>query len=206
MVGGGVCRSGMLMFWLKRLLTPPLIVLAALLMWVEEWLWEHLKVLTAWVAKFPLIKWFERFIERLPPYPTMAVFLIPGAVLFPVKLAAVWLMTHGHVLIGLGVIVGAKVLGTAIVARSYVICKPKLMTIGWFARLHDWLIATRSRLYDAIKAMPLYQATRARLSAIKKTVGRMLHVMRGRRGLGARWRAIRRWLRRRKHLRRSTRS
>lgn len=189
------------MFWLKRLLTPPLIVLAALLMWVEEWLWEHLKVLTAWVAKFPLFKWSERLIQRLPAYPTMAVFLIPGAVLFPVKLGAVWLMTHGQVLLGIGVIVAAKVVGTAVVARLYVICQPKLMTIGWFARLHDWLTATRDRLYSAIRAMPLYQATRAKLSAIKQTVSRMLHVMRGRRGIGARWRAIRRWLRRRKHLR-----
>lgn len=192
------------MFWLKRLLTPPLIVLAALLMWVEEWLWEHLKVLTAWVAKFPLFKWSERLIQRLPAYPTMAVFLIPGAVLFPVKLGAVWLMTHGQVLLGIGVIVAAKVVGTAVVARLYVICQPKLMTIGWFARLHDWLTATRDRLYSAIRAMPLYQATRAKLSAIKQTVSRMLRVMRGRRGVGARWRAIRRWLRRRKHLRRST--
>lgn len=194
------------MFWLKRLLTPPLIVLAALLMWVEEWLWEHLKVLTAWVAKFPLFKWSERLIQRLPAYPTMAVFLLPGAVLFPVKLGAVWLMTHGQVLLGIGVIVAAKVIGTAVVARLYVICQPKLMTIGWFARLHDWLTATRDRLYAAIRAMPLYQATRAKLSAIKQTVGRMLHVMRGRRGVGARWRAIRRWLRRRKHLRHLRRS
>ena len=190
------------MLWLKRLLTPPLIVLAALLMWIEELLWENLKVLTAWVAKFPLFKWTERLIQRLPPYPTMAVFLVPGAVLFPVKLGAVWLMTHGQVLLGIGVILAAKVVGTAVVARLYVICQPKLMTIGWFARLHDWLTVTRDRLYSAIKAMPLYQATRAKLSAIKQTVKHMLHVMRGRRGLGARWRAIRRLLRRRRHLRR----
>ncbi len=190
------------MLWLKRLLTPPLIVLAALLMWIEELLWEHLKVLTAWVAKFPLFKWTERLIQRLPPYPTMAVFLVPGAVLFPVKLGAVWLMTHGQVLLGIGVILAAKVTGTAVVARLYVVCQPKLMTIGWFARLHDWLTVTRDRLYSAIKAMPLYQATRARLSGIKQTVKHMLHVMRGRRGIGARWRAIRRLLRRRRHLRR----
>lgn len=194
------------MVWLKRLLTPPLIVLAALLMLIEESLWEYLKVLTAWVAKFPLFKWSERLIQRLPPYPTMAVFLLPGAVLFPVKLGAVWLMTHGHVLPGIGVIVAAKVLGTAIVARLYVICQSKLMTIGWFARLHDWLTVTRDRLYSAIRSMPLYQATRARLSAIKQTVRHMLHVMRGRRGIGARWRAIRRLLRRRRHLRRLRRS
>ncbi|MFM9965576.1 MAG: hypothetical protein ACKV2Q_30695 [Planctomycetaceae bacterium] len=190
------------MLWLKRLLTPPLIVIAAFLMWAEEWLWEHLKTLTAWIGKLPIFRWCERQIVRLPPYPTMGVFLLPGAVLFPVKLGAVWLMTHGHVLLGIGVIVSAKVVGTALVARLYVICQPKLMTIGWFARLHDWLTTTRDRLYSAIKAMPLYQAARAKLSAIRQTVSHMLRVFRGRRGIGARWRAVRRWMRRRRHLRR----
>ncbi len=105
------------MNWLKRLLTPPLIVLAAILMWVEEWLWEWLKVITAWVAKFPLIRWYEQFIQRLPPYPTMFVFLLPGLCLFPVKVGALWLMAHGHVLVGIAVILAAKVLGTAIVSE-----------------------------------------------------------------------------------------
>ena len=47
------------MNWLKRWLTPPLIVLAAVAMWVEEWLWEHLKTLTGWMAKFPLIRHYR---------------------------------------------------------------------------------------------------------------------------------------------------
>lgn len=190
------------MNWLKRFLTPPLIVFAALLMWAEETLWECLKVVTAWIAKFPLIHWYEAFMLRLPPYPTMVVFLVPGALLFPVKLGAVYLMTHGHLLIGLGVVIGAKVLGTAIVARSYVVCKPKLMTIGWFARMHDWLIATRNWLYARLQAMPLYQRTRAVLSRWRESLRQplvplraWLRRVRGRGKLLLRWRAIRRWLR-----------
>ena len=184
------------MSWLKRLLTPPLIVLAALLMGVEELLWERLKWLTAWVARCPPIRWYESAILRLPPYPMMVVFLLPATILIPVKLLAVYWLTQGYWLLSLAVILGAKVLGTAIVARSYVICHPKLMAIDWFRWLHDWLIATRDRLYAAVKAMPLYLAVRARLSALKKAARRVLHKLRGRRGLWARWRAIRRWHRR----------
>ena len=195
------------MNWLKRILTPPLIVLAAVLMWIEESLWEFLKVLTGWVAKFPLIRWYEGFLRTLPPYPTMVVFLIPGACLFPVKLAALVLMKRGMWFTGLSVIIAAKVLGTAIVARSYVVCQPKLMTIGWFARLHDWLIATRDELYGRIKAMPLYQAMRVRLSHLKQLIRQTLLPVReffsrlrgrGRGLLMARWLAIRRWLGRRR--------
>jgi hypothetical protein len=182
------------MHWLKRLLTPPLIVLAAILMWVEEWLWEHLKVVTAWIAKFPLLRWYEAGIQRLPPYPTMLMFLLPGTILLPVKVFAVWLVAHGRPLLGIGVIVAAKVVGTAVAARSYVICKPKLMTIRWFARLHDWLIAARDYLYARVAAMPLYQAVRARLTAWRIAMRELLTRFRARGRLSLRWRAIRRWL------------
>ena len=190
------CRVYSPMTWLKRLLTPPLIFLAALLMGVEEWLWERLKWLTGWVARFPPIRWYEAAILRLPPYPMMVVFLLPATILIPVKLLAVYWLTQGYWLLSLVLILGAKLLGTAIVARSYVICHPKLMAIDWFRRLHDWLIATRDRLYAAVKAMPLYQAVRDRLSALKEAARRILRKWRGRRGLWARWRAIRRWHRR----------
>ena len=180
---------------LRRFLTPPLIILAALLTWCEEWLWERLKWLTGILAQFPLIHWYESAILKLPPYPMMVVFLLPGTLLFPVKLLAVYWLAHGYWLASLSTIVGAKILGTAIVARSYVICHPKLMTIGWFKRLHDWLIETRDWLYAAIRAMPLYQIVHAKVLAMKHSIRRWVSVFRhhGRRGLWSRWRAIRRW-------------
>lgn len=180
---------------LKRILTPPLVVFAAILMWVEEWLWEHLKGLTAWIANFPLIHWLETLIVRLPPYPTMLVFLLPASVFLPVKIGALWLITHGQMLLGFGLIIGAKIIGTAMAARLYVVSKPKLMTIAWFAFLHNWLTATRDYLYSRVKAMPLYQAIRARLSAWKQRVRVISVSIRGSRGIGFRWRAIRRFLR-----------
>ena len=180
------------MTWLTRFLTPPLIILAALLMWCEEWLWIRLKWLTGWMSRFPLIRWYEAAIVRLPPYPTMIVFLLPGTLLIPVKLIAVYWLSQGHWLLSLAMIVGAKVLGTAIVARSYVVCHPKLMTIGWFRSLNNLLIITRDRLYAALRALPIYVAVHTRLLAMKEAIRHVLSRLRGRRGLWKRWRAIRR--------------
>jgi hypothetical protein len=183
---------------LKRLLTPPLIIFAALLMWCEEWLWETLKRVTGWVARFPLIHWYEGAIQRLSPYPMLVVFLLPGLLLFPIKLLAVYWISRGAWLAGLAIIVGAKVLGTAIVARSYVVCHPKLMTIGWFRRAHDWLVSTRDALYAAIRAMRLYQMVRSRLIALRRAIHHLHVRWLGRRGLWTRWLAIRRLHRQRK--------
>ena len=155
---------------LRRFVMPPLVVLAAILMWLEEWLWETLKGLTARMARMPPIPWYEAQLLRLPPYPTMAAFVLPGLFLLPIKIGAVWLIGEGRIVAGICLIGAAKIAGTAIVARSYVLCKPKLMTIHWFARLHDAIFAARNYLYDRVRTMPLYPATRRRLSALRHAV------------------------------------
>ncbi len=181
------------MSWFKRLLTPPLIIVASLLMWIEESLWEWLKRLTQWVAIFPLVRQFEQLLLQLPPYWMMVVFLLPSTLLVPAKLLAVYWLTRGYWLTSVAMLVAAKILGTAVIARLYVVCRPKLLTIHWFRRLHDWLIATRDYLYAAVRAMPFYQAARAALNEFKFAVHHWRKTFRSRRGLWARWRAIRRW-------------
>lgn len=183
------------MKWLKRYLTPPLIVVASLVMWIEETLWFGLKRLTSWIALIPLIHHLELAILRLPASLTIVVFLLPTTLLIPVKLLAVYWATRGYWLASLGLLIAAKIFGTAIVARLYVVCHPKLITIGWFRTLHDWLIATRNRLYAAINQMAFFQAAKRMLSVIKGAVNKFRSSLRKNGGLLVRWRAIRRWRR-----------
>lgn len=103
------------------------------------------------------LRWYEAAIVRMPPYPTLLVFVAPGALLFPVKISALWLVGHGHPVVGFGAIAVAKVLGTAVVTRSFILCKPKLLTIPWFARLHDYYYVLRGRLYAAVKEIAAIQ-------------------------------------------------
>ena len=181
------------MKWLKRFLTPPLIVIAAVLMWIEESLWIWLKRLTTTIAQIPLIHQIESAVLQLPPSLTVVVFFLPMLTLFPLKILAVYLATRGLWLASIGVLIAAKVLGTAIVARLYVVCQPKLMSIKWFCRVHDWLVSTRDQLYAAVRSLPFYQAIRTYLAAIKNAAKYFRQSVFGRRGIWARWRAIRRW-------------
>ncbi len=157
----------MLRRFFKKLFILPMVVLAALFMFVEEWLWDHLTTFMAWVARAPALRWLERKLAALPPYGAMAVFLIPGLLLLPVKLAALYLMTHGHPGRGLAVIIAAKVIGTAIVARIFTVCRPSLLTVRWFRRLYEWIVRVKTRLYTAIKAMPAWATAVRWKNAIK---------------------------------------
>jgi hypothetical protein len=152
---------------IKRLLMPPMVVVAAAIMFFEEWLWDHLAAAMAWVARARVLRWLEARLAALPPYPAMAVFVIPGVLLLPVKLAALYLMAHGQAGSGLLVIVTAKIIGTAVVARIFTVCRPALVTVGWFRRLYEGIIRVKTRLYGAVKATAAWAAAVRWKNAIK---------------------------------------
>jgi hypothetical protein len=112
----------------------------ALLVLFEEWGWEPLARLLGYLARLPLVARIERAISNLPPRYALLVFLVPALMLVPVKLGALWLIGRGRALLGLLVIIGAKVIGTALVARLFMLTQPQLMELPWFARLyHRWV-------------------------------------------------------------------
>ena len=118
-------------------LLVPLRLLIALVILFEEWGWEPLQRLMARIARLPVLRQIEALITRLPPGVALAVFLLPGLALLPVKLGALWLMAHGQRLLGVVVIVVAKLVGTAIVARLFALTRPALMRMAWFASLYE---------------------------------------------------------------------
>jgi len=153
---------------IKRLLTPPLMLLAALIMFTEEVLWEFLKRLMADIGRLPLVRTLEAKIATLPPYGAAAVFMVPGILLLPVKISALWLIANGHAMLGACVIVTAKLAGTALVARIFTLTRPQLMTLNWFAWTYNTIMRWRAVLYGWVIASGAWQRVenlRARLRA-----------------------------------------
>lgn len=111
-------------------------LLLALLILFEEWGWEPLARQLARLAQWPPLRRLEAAIARLPAYAALAVLLMPALALLPVKLAALWLIGSGRAGLGLVLILLAKLLGTAVLARLFSLTQPALMQLGWFARLY----------------------------------------------------------------------
>lgn len=173
---------------LKRALTPPFILLAALLLWFWEWLWEPLERLMARIGRLPLLRLADAWIAAAPPYLALACFLIPGAALLPFKLVGLYFIAHGAPLLGIATFLAAKVVGTALLAHIFSLTKPQLLQIAWFARAYAAVVAFRDRVFAALHQHPLYLRTRARLLAVRSRLRRL------RRGLlyhlARRWRAV----------------
>lgn len=180
---------------LKRLLTPPFIILAAFLLWFWEWLWEPLERVMAKIGGLPVLRLAEAWISRAPRYLALVCFLIPGAVLLPFKLLGLYFLGHGAPLLGVGTFLAAKVVGTALVARIFALTKPQLMEIGWFARSYAVVVRFKNYVFDTLHQHPVYQRTRALLQELRRGVrgGLIAHSLR-------RWRAVYRLSRRRGRL------
>jgi hypothetical protein len=153
---------------LKRLLAAPFVFVAAIIILLEDWLWDDLQRLAAAIGRLPIFHQIESFITGLPPYGALAMFATPSLLLVPVKLAALYFIAHGQPMLGFLTAVAAKVAGTALVARIYALTHPNLLRIGWFAYLHARFTAFKTRIYAAIKATSVYQAAHLRYVWMKE--------------------------------------
>ena len=90
----------------------------------------------------------------------------------PVKLAAVWLMNGGHMAAGVGVLLAAKVVGTAIGGRLFVLTERQLMSFPRFARAIRWGRRVRSRLKQFLHRSAAWQAAQHASARVRAWVGR----------------------------------
>jgi hypothetical protein len=181
---------------LKKLLAAPLVLLAAVLILIEDWLWDDLARLAAAIGRLPVFSAVEAVIAGLPPYGALACFGVPTLLLVPVKLAAVYLISHGRPTLGLLTVIVAKVVGTALVARIFTLTRPNLMRIEWFAWLYERFIAFKTRIYAAIKATPIYKSAHVKYLHAREQLKQWMSNRKG--FLRRRWSAARRLSRWRK--------
>ena len=142
---------------LRRLLQPVWVLLAVIFL-IEAWLWDHLEPVVAWVvAKIPLQSfkhWLAERVDTLSPAMTLIVFVVPVIPLFPLKLVGLWLLTHQYWLSAITTIIFAKLVGVGVTAFVFDVTRPKLLEMGWFERLYEFVMGLRAKaaaLVDPIK-------------------------------------------------------
>ena len=150
--------------WLWRLARRVLLVLAAIVMFIEEWGWQPLTAWAARIARWPPLAWLEGLIRQAPARLALALFLVPAVMLFPIKLLALWLMDQGRVGLGVAVIVAAKLIGTAVAGRLFMLVEPQLMQFAWFVSALTWWRATKARVHEALEASSTWRTMRTKLT------------------------------------------
>lgn len=109
-----------------------------------SWAWEGLApIVQAIIDLLPLRALkasASRLLDRLPPYPTLLVFLIPLGISEAIKIGSYVALAHRQFLIGGGLYLIAEIVRFGLAAYVWNLCRDKLLTIVWVAKLHGWLL------------------------------------------------------------------
>src|SRR4029077_4109522 len=136
---------------MRRNAFRPLWVILALLLLLEAWLWDHLEPIVARVVNF--IPWgrvkiaVARWVENLPPYVALIVFVIPLIVVLPVKFLEVYFIATGNWFGAVVTLLLAKLLGLGVTAFVFDATRGKLLQIAGFQGLFAGFIWPRDWPY-----------------------------------------------------------
>lgn len=138
---------------MRRLLQPVWFLLALIFL-VEAWLWDHLQPVVArvvaWIPLREIKAWIAEKIEHLSPPLTLIVFLIPAVLLFPLKVAGLWLLAHHYWFSAMAVVVFAKLMGVGVAAFIFDVTRPKLLQMAWFKWLYEFVLTIRAKAHDLV--------------------------------------------------------
>lgn len=155
------------MSYLKKFLRQLLLVPIALVFVFEEWGWEPLARMFARLARLRAWAWLEQNIARFPPWAALLTFGLPVITLLPVKLFALYLFGHGHPYLGITLVLTAKLVGTAVLARLFQLTQPALLRLKWFARWYPVWKAWKDRLVALVRRSAVWGTVQATMKKMR---------------------------------------
>jgi len=159
---------------LRALWRIPLFVAATLYFLIDDVVLAAIRPLVARLAELRLFARLGEALHRLPPYPTLVLFLVPFAVLEPFKLWALWLLGTGHVSSGAVMLATSHLLSIVLVERLFHATRDKLLSIGWFARAHGVVVALYDWSLGRLRATAAWRIAAATLRRLRATLRTML--------------------------------
>jgi hypothetical protein len=155
-VGDAAYLLGRFLGSIWQLVRPALVfalnIALALILLFEEWGWRPLSNFVARLARFRYWAMAELWIAGLPPYGALLTLAVPSVILIPAKLLGVYLLATGHFITASAIIVAAKFASTALIARIFLLTKPALMQIPWFAYAYGVFVPWQEALFARIRA------------------------------------------------------
>jgi hypothetical protein len=145
----------------NRILKPVIYLLATVYFLADAIFMPIARPAADWFSRRLVLDGLRSWIEKLHPYPALALFAVPVLLLEPVKPVAAYLAATGHIAISITALIVGEVLKLVLVERLFGLTRDKLMTIPAFA----WVYARFSRARDWLESSGAWRSAR-RLSKI----------------------------------------
>ncbi len=146
------------------------IVLAALWIMFEEWVWDNIMAVMEKIGRLKIINRFDTFLIKQNPFLLLSLFLFPFLIMIPAKIYGLYLVADGKAVRGILIFVLAKGIITAIITRLFFVTKDKLMQIKAFAASYAWIKEKKEWLYAELNKLPAWQAAKRRVAKLKQLI------------------------------------
>jgi hypothetical protein len=97
-------------------------------------------------GRMTLLARTRRRLQKISPYLSLLLLLVPLLLVEPLKVVAMIVAGKGHWLTGTGMLVAAYAASLLVIERLFRVLKPKLMMMGWFAKLWTGFVGVRTRI------------------------------------------------------------
>ena len=136
---------------MRQILKSAALVIATLYFVVDAIFLKIARPIAAWFGRQKVLVQLRKWITSLGSYPSLALFIIPIAVLEPIKPFAAYLIGTGHIAVGITTLVAGELLKLVVVERLFKLCRRKLLKIPIFAWSYghwrqgvDWFVSTEA--------------------------------------------------------------
>jgi hypothetical protein len=161
----------------KRILKSAVAVAAVLYFCIDALFLPVIRLFAAELCRLPGVHRLGGWLASLGPYPTLILFVVPLAVLEPVKPIGLYLIGSGRIARGILLIAVGEVLKITLVERLFHLSRDKLMSIPAFA----WCYGIVMGWLAYLRALPIFQLMVKYVAAIRSLAHRFLLLGKSRR-------------------------
>jgi hypothetical protein len=134
-----------------------LLSLLAIVLIIEEWLWDLLTAFGRTLSHWLNLEHFEQWLSQTTATMALVAISIPILIVTPINLVAFGLLAHGLILQGILMEVLAKLLGTLLVARVFALTKPQLLTFTLLNSIYSTIIRWLHWAHDKVTETTIYR-------------------------------------------------
>lgn len=147
-----------------------LLSILAVILIIEEWLWDGLSAFGHFLIGLLRLDDFERWLSQVSPNVALVAFMVPVLIVTPINLFALGLLAHGLILQGILLEIVAKLLGTLLVSRVFTLTKNQLLSFRLLAVIYSTVMRWLNWAHQKITDTTVYKLAKALKLQLKSII------------------------------------
>ena len=147
-----------------------LLSILAVILIIEEWLWDGLSAFGHFLIGLLRLDDFERWLSQVSPNVALVAFMVPVLIVTPINLYALRLLAHGLILQGILLEIVAKLLGTLLVSRVFTLTKNQLLSFRLLAVIYSTVMRWLNWAHQKITDTTVYKLAKSLKLQIKSII------------------------------------